>query len=78
MLETACYCYCPQSKTNLTFSWCSPYKVVGTVDKVDYKIEFSPRKVKAYHVNMLKRYFHHGNEQKKAAHNLITEHRKEE
>jgi len=51
---------------------------VGTVDEVDYKIEFSPRKVKAYHVNMLKRYFHHGNEQKKAAHNLITEHRKEE
>jgi len=37
---------------------------VGTVGEVDYKIEINPGKVKMYHINMLKRYFHRENEQK--------------
>jgi len=37
---------------------------VGTVGEVDYKIEINPGKVKTYHINILKRYFYLGNEQK--------------
>ena len=37
---------------------------MGTVGEVDYKIEINPGKVKMYHINMLKRYFHRENEQK--------------
>jgi len=37
---------------------------VGTVGVVDYKIEINPGKVKTYHINMLKRYFHRKKEQK--------------
>jgi len=45
----------PTERNNLTLAWRGPYKVVGNVGVVDYKIEISPGKVKTYHVNMLKR-----------------------
>jgi len=35
-----------------------PYKVVGVVKDFDYRVEVSPDKVKTYHINMLKRYYH--------------------
>jgi len=35
-----------------------PYKVVGIVGDFDYWVEVSPDKVKTYHINMLKRYYH--------------------
>jgi len=35
-----------------------PYKVVGIVGDFDYRVEVSPDKVKTYHINMLKRYYH--------------------
>jgi len=54
----------------LTLAWRGPYKVVGTVGQVDYKIEINPGKVKTYHINMLKRYFHRGNEQKDVLRNV--------
>ena len=66
----------PTERNKLTLAWRGPYKVVGTVGVVDYKIEISPGKVKTYHVNMLKRYFHRGNVQKHITE--ITDHRKEE
>jgi len=59
----------PTERNKLTLAWRGPYKVVGTVGEVDYKIEISPGKVKTYHVNMLKRYFHRGNVLKDTAHN---------
>jgi len=54
----------PTVQNRLTLAWRGPYKVVGTVGEVDYKIEINPGKVKTYHINMLKRYFHRENEQK--------------
>ena len=77
MLRTVCYCCCPQSKLLLpteqnkfTLAWSGPYKVVDTVGEVDYKIQINPSKVKTYHINMLKRYFHRENEQKKVVRNV--------
>jgi len=70
MLGTVCYCYCPQSKNKLTLAWHGPYKVVGTVGIVNYKIEINPGKVKTYHINMLKQYFHRENEQKDVLRNV--------
>jgi len=43
---------------------------VGAVGEVDYKIEINPGKVKTYHINMLKRYFHRENEQKDVLRNV--------
>jgi len=54
----------PTEQNKVTLAWHGPYKVVGTVGEVDYKIETNPGKVKTYHINMLKRYFHRENEQK--------------
>ena len=69
MLEIVCYCCCPE-QNKLTLAWRGPYKVVCTVGEVDYKIEINPGKVKIYHINMLKRYFHHENEQKEVVRNV--------
>ena len=41
----------------LTLAGRGPYKVVGKIGNVDYKVEVEPRKVKTYHINMLKQYF---------------------
>jgi len=41
-----------------TLAWRGPYKVVVIVGDVDYRVEVSPDKVKTYHINMLKRYYH--------------------
>jgi len=49
----------PTEHNKLTLAWRGPYKVVGVVGEVDYKIEMDSGKVKTYHINMLKRYFHH-------------------
>jgi len=54
----------PTEQNKLTLAWRGPYKVLDTVGEVDYKIEINPEKVKTYHIHMLKRYFHHENEQK--------------
>ena len=41
----------------LTLAWREPYKVVGKIGDVDYRVEIEPGKVKTYHINMLKRYY---------------------
>ena len=48
----------PTEQNKLTLAWRGTYKVIGKVGEVDYRIEISPGKVKTYHINMLKRYFH--------------------
>ena len=48
----------PTERNKLTLAWRGPYKVVGVVGEVDYRIQISPDKVKTYHINMLKRYFY--------------------
>ena len=47
----------PTERNKLTLAWRGPYKVVGIVGDVDYRVELSPDKVKTYHINMLKRYY---------------------
>ena len=49
----------PTKRIKLTLAWRGPYKVVGIVGDVDYRVELSPDKVKTYHINMLKRFYHH-------------------
>jgi len=51
----------PTKRNKLTLAWRGPYKVVGIVGYFDYRVEVSPDKVKTYHINMLKRYYHHEN-----------------
>ena len=51
----------PTERNKLTLAWRGPYKVVGVVGEVDYRIEMDNGKVKTYHINMLKRYFHREN-----------------
>ena len=60
----------PTEQNKLTLAWRGPYKVVGTFGEVDYKIEMIPGKVKMYHINMLKRYFHRENEQGEVLRNV--------
>jgi len=48
----------PTERNKLTLAWRGPYKVVGIVGDFDYRVEVSPDKVKTYHINMLKRYYH--------------------
>jgi transposase InsO family protein len=48
----------PTEHNKLTLAWRGPYKVVETVGNVDYRVEIAPGKVKTYHINMLKQYFH--------------------
>ena len=48
----------PTEQNKLTLAWRGPFKMVGKVREVDYRVESSPDKVKTYHINMLKRYFH--------------------
>jgi len=50
----------PTERNKLTLAWHGPYKVVDVVD-VDYRIEMDSGKVKTYHINMLKRYYHRDN-----------------
>ena len=42
----------------MTLAWHGPYKVVGKIGDVDYRVEVEPGKVKTYHINMLKRYYY--------------------
>jgi len=51
----------PTERNKLTLGWRGPYKVVGVVGEIDYRIEMDNGKVKTYHINMLKRYFHREN-----------------
>jgi len=37
-----------------TLAFRGPYKMVGKVGDVDYRVEIEPGKVKTYHINMLK------------------------
>ena len=37
----------PTEQNKLTLTWRGPYKVVGTVGEVDYRIEISPDKVES-------------------------------
>jgi len=48
----------PTERNKLTSAWRGLYKVVG---EVDYRIEMDNGKVKTYHINMLKQYFHREN-----------------
>ena len=48
----------PTEQNKLTLAWVRPYKVVEVVREVDYRIESDSEKVKTYHINMLKRYYH--------------------
>jgi len=48
----------PTERNKLTLAWRGLYKVVG---EVDYRIEMDNGKVKTYHINMLKQYFHREN-----------------
>ena len=60
----------PTEQNKLTLALRGPYKVVGTVGEVDYKIEINPGKVKTYHINMLKQYFHRENEENDVLRNV--------
>ena len=48
----------PTEHNKLTLAWRGPYKVLGKMGDVDYRVEIAPGKVKTYHINMLKHYFH--------------------
>jgi len=48
----------PTEHNKLTLAWRGPYKIVGKVGDVDYRVVVEPGKVKTYHINMLKRYYH--------------------
>ena len=48
----------PRERNKLTLAWRGPYKVIGIVGDFDYRVDVSPDIVKAYHINMLKRYYH--------------------
>jgi len=48
----------PTERNKLTLAWRGPYKVVRIVGDFDYLVEVSPDKVKTYHINMLKQYYH--------------------
>ena len=42
----------PTERNKLTLAWRGPYKVVGVVGEVDYRIEINNGKVKTYHINI--------------------------
>ena len=48
----------PTEHNKLTLAWRGPFKVTEKVGNVDYRIEVSPGKIKTFHINMLKRYYH--------------------
>jgi len=48
----------PTERNKLALAWRGPYKVVGIVGDIDYRVEVSPEKVKTYHINMQKRYYY--------------------
>jgi len=48
----------PTECNKLTLAWRGLYKVVRVIGHVDYRTEMDSGKVKTYHINMLKRYFH--------------------
>ena len=48
----------PTEHNKLTLSWRGPYKVVDKIGDVNYKVEIAQGKIKTYHINMLKRYYH--------------------
>jgi len=51
----------PTERNKLTLAWRGPYRVVGIVGDFNYLVEVSPYKIKTYHINMLKRYYHREN-----------------
>jgi len=48
----------PTEHNKLTLSWRGPYKVVDNIGDVNYKVEIAQGKIKTYHINMPKRYYH--------------------
>ena len=54
----------PTEHNKLTLAWRGPYKVVGKIGDVDYRVEIEPGKVNTYHINMLKRYYHRSQQMK--------------
>ena len=46
----------PTDKNKLLLHWKGPFRVVGKVGLVDYKVEFPTGKIKTFHINMLKKY----------------------
>ena len=48
----------PTEHNKLLLAWQGPFPVVAKVGEVDYRVEVAPGKVKTYHVNLLKRYYH--------------------
>jgi transposase InsO family protein len=48
----------PTERNKLLLSWQGPFRIVSKVGEVDYRIEMSSGRVKTFHVNMLKRYYH--------------------
>ena len=47
----------PTDHNKILLHWKVPFKVVGKVGEVDYKIEMPTGKIKTFHANMLKRYY---------------------
>jgi len=48
----------PTEHNKLTLSWRGPYKVVDKIGDVNYKVEIAQGKIRTYHINMLKKYYH--------------------
>ena len=48
----------PTEHNKLTLAWRGPYKIVGNVGDVDYRVEVESEKMKTYRITMLKRYYH--------------------
>ena len=48
----------PTEHNKLTLSWRGPYKVVDKIGDVNYRVEIAQGKIKTYHINMLKKYYH--------------------
>ena len=47
----------PTDHNKLLLHWKGPFKVVGRVGAVDYRIELPSEKIKTFHANMLKKYY---------------------
>jgi len=46
----------PTEHSKLQLQWKGPYKIVGKVGVYDYKVQVEPKRIKTYHINMLKKY----------------------
>ena len=57
----------PTEHNKLLLAWQGPFPVVAKVGEVDYRVEIAPGKVKTYHINLLKKYYHRDGLQQIAA-----------